>query len=275
MATERDGSRAAHDGQWRARSSTRRSSATSSSSSTSRRSTCSRTPSSASRRCCGGDTPASACSGPTPSSPRSSRAAAIVAVGRVGHLDGLPPGCGVALEGAPVHRVGERVGAPARVGLPRRRRRAEPRGEPVRRRAPRAGVLRARRSRGAPEAGRVLGALKRLGVQLAVDDFGAERRVRGGRLHAPDRRRQDRPVLHHGPLDVARTMLLACTSWSSSASRSTSGRWPRGSRTTTSDCGSRSRTSTSGQGFLFSVPHEVEAIDRFLEDYAIFSGKPL
>ena len=30
-----------------------------------------------------------------------------------------------------------------------------------------------------------------------------------------------------------------------------------------------------GQGFLFSVPHEVEAIDRFLEDYAIFSGKPL
>jgi EAL domain-containing protein (putative c-di-GMP-specific phosphodiesterase class I) len=30
-----------------------------------------------------------------------------------------------------------------------------------------------------------------------------------------------------------------------------------------------------GQGFLFSVPHDVEAIDRFLEDYAIFSGKPL
>jgi EAL domain-containing protein (putative c-di-GMP-specific phosphodiesterase class I) len=30
-----------------------------------------------------------------------------------------------------------------------------------------------------------------------------------------------------------------------------------------------------GQGFLFSVPHDAEAIDRFLEDYAIFSGKPL
>ena len=30
-----------------------------------------------------------------------------------------------------------------------------------------------------------------------------------------------------------------------------------------------------GQGFLFSVPHDVDAIDRFLEDYAIFSGKPL
>lgn len=30
-----------------------------------------------------------------------------------------------------------------------------------------------------------------------------------------------------------------------------------------------------GQGFLFSVPHEADAIDRFLEDFAIFSGKPL
>ena len=30
-----------------------------------------------------------------------------------------------------------------------------------------------------------------------------------------------------------------------------------------------------GQGFLFSVPHEADEIDRFLEDYAIFSGKPL
>ncbi|MHB8379039.1 MAG: EAL domain-containing protein [Acidimicrobiales bacterium] len=30
-----------------------------------------------------------------------------------------------------------------------------------------------------------------------------------------------------------------------------------------------------GQGFLFSKPHEAEEIDRFLEDFAIFSGKPL
>lgn len=30
-----------------------------------------------------------------------------------------------------------------------------------------------------------------------------------------------------------------------------------------------------GQGFLFSRPHEVDEIDRFLEDFAIFSGKPL
>lgn len=30
-----------------------------------------------------------------------------------------------------------------------------------------------------------------------------------------------------------------------------------------------------GQGFLFSVPHEAEEIDRYLEDFAIFSGKPL
>jgi len=30
-----------------------------------------------------------------------------------------------------------------------------------------------------------------------------------------------------------------------------------------------------GQGFLFSVPHTPEEIDRFLEDFAIFSGRPL
>jgi EAL domain-containing protein (putative c-di-GMP-specific phosphodiesterase class I) len=30
-----------------------------------------------------------------------------------------------------------------------------------------------------------------------------------------------------------------------------------------------------GQGFFFSTPHEAAQIDRFLEDFAIFSGKPL
>jgi EAL domain-containing protein (putative c-di-GMP-specific phosphodiesterase class I) len=30
-----------------------------------------------------------------------------------------------------------------------------------------------------------------------------------------------------------------------------------------------------GQGYLFSKPHEAQDIDRFLEDFAIFSGKPL
>jgi EAL domain-containing protein (putative c-di-GMP-specific phosphodiesterase class I) len=30
-----------------------------------------------------------------------------------------------------------------------------------------------------------------------------------------------------------------------------------------------------GQGFLFSEPHEAEEIDRYLEDFSIFSGKPL
>lgn len=31
----------------------------------------------------------------------------------------------------------------------------------------------------------------------------------------------------------------------------------------------------TGQGFLLSQPHEAEEIDRFLEDFSIFSGKPL
>jgi EAL domain-containing protein (putative c-di-GMP-specific phosphodiesterase class I) len=30
-----------------------------------------------------------------------------------------------------------------------------------------------------------------------------------------------------------------------------------------------------GQGYLFSKPHEAEEIDQFLEDFSIFSGKPL
>jgi EAL domain-containing protein (putative c-di-GMP-specific phosphodiesterase class I) len=30
-----------------------------------------------------------------------------------------------------------------------------------------------------------------------------------------------------------------------------------------------------GQGYLFSTPHEATEIDRFLEDFAIFSGRPL
>ncbi len=30
-----------------------------------------------------------------------------------------------------------------------------------------------------------------------------------------------------------------------------------------------------GQGFLFSRPHEAKEIDRYLEDFSIFSGKPL
>ena len=30
-----------------------------------------------------------------------------------------------------------------------------------------------------------------------------------------------------------------------------------------------------GQGFLFSAPREAEQIDQFLEDFAIFSGRPL
>ena len=31
----------------------------------------------------------------------------------------------------------------------------------------------------------------------------------------------------------------------------------------------------TGQGFLFSEPRDAEAIDRLLEDFALFSGKPL
>jgi EAL domain-containing protein (putative c-di-GMP-specific phosphodiesterase class I) len=119
-----------------------------------------------------------------------------------------------------------------------------------------------------------LHALKRLGVQLAIDDFGA-----GPEAEA---------VVAALPIDVVKIDRTCITELST-----TTGDAARVHQLVQLGKSLNVRTVAQGvedddqrlqllvedvdlgQGFLFSGPHEVEAIDRFLEDYAIFSGKPL
>jgi len=119
-----------------------------------------------------------------------------------------------------------------------------------------------------------LGALKRLGVQLAVDDFGAEPESEAVVASLPiDVVKIDRTCitdLSTSTGDAARVHQLVQLGKSLNVRTVAQG---------IEDDDQRLRLMVEdvdlGQGFLFSVPHEVEAIDRFLEDYAIFSGKPL
>jgi EAL domain-containing protein (putative c-di-GMP-specific phosphodiesterase class I) len=126
----------------------------------------------------------------------------------------------------------------------------------------------------APDAASTLDALKRLGVHLAVDDFGAEA--------------ESEAVVAAFPIDVVKIDRRCITDLSTSTDDAA-----RVHRLVQLGKSLNVRTVAQGvedddqrlalmvedvdlgQGFLFSVPHEVEAIDRFLEDYAIFSGKPL
>ena len=124
------------------------------------------------------------------------------------------------------------------------------------------------------EAPKVLAGLKGLGVQLAIDDFGA---VPGSE-----------EVVAALPIDVVKIDRACITDLSTSAGDAArvhqlvqlgKALHVRTVAQGVEDDDQRLRLMGEnvdlGQGFLFSVPHEVEAIDRFLEDYAIFSGKPL
>jgi len=125
-----------------------------------------------------------------------------------------------------------------------------------------------------PGVARVLDALKRLGVQLAVDDFGAEPESEAVVAALPiDVVKIDRDCitdLSTSTDDAARVHQLVQLGKSLNVRTVAQG---------VEDDDQRLRLMVEdvdlAQGFLFSVPHEVEAIDRFLEDYAIFSGKPL
>jgi len=125
-----------------------------------------------------------------------------------------------------------------------------------------------------PDAIAALDALKRLGVQLAVDDFGA----------APE----SEAVVASLPIDVVKIDRRCITDLSTSTGDAERVHQlvqlgksldVRTVAQGIEDDDQRLRLLVEdvdlGQGFLFSVPHEVDAIDRFLEDYAIFSGKPL
>jgi EAL domain-containing protein (putative c-di-GMP-specific phosphodiesterase class I) len=116
--------------------------------------------------------------------------------------------------------------------------------------------------------------LKSLGVRLAIDDFGAD--PRGA---AP---------LDGIPVDVVkidRTFISGLTTSEEGADRVREllelGRTLHVQTVAqgVEDDDQRLRLLGQhvdvGQGFLFSVPHTDVEIDRFLEDYAIFSGRPL
>jgi EAL domain-containing protein (putative c-di-GMP-specific phosphodiesterase class I) len=127
---------------------------------------------------------------------------------------------------------------------------------------------------GLADAPTVLGALKRLGVQLAVDDFGAEPTSEALVSTLPiDVVKIDRSYitgLSTSEGDAARVHQLVQLGRSLHVRTVAQGIEDDDQRLAL-----QGEHVDLGQGFLFSVPHEVEAIDRFLEDYAIFSGKPL
>jgi EAL domain-containing protein (putative c-di-GMP-specific phosphodiesterase class I) len=127
---------------------------------------------------------------------------------------------------------------------------------------------------GLADASLVLGALKGLGVQLAVDDFGAHPTSETLVSTMPiDVVKIDRAYISGLPTsegDAARVHELVQLGRSLHVRTVAQGVEDDDQRLALQD-----EHVDLGQGFLFSVPHEVEAIDRFLEDYAIFSGKPL
>jgi EAL domain-containing protein (putative c-di-GMP-specific phosphodiesterase class I) len=120
----------------------------------------------------------------------------------------------------------------------------------------------------------LLGSLRRVGVRLAVDDFGTDQASEALVTTYPiDVVKIDRTCitgLASSPEEAARVHQLVQLGKSLHVQTVAQG---------VEDDDQRLRLLGEdvdfAQGFLFSVPHEVEAIDRFLEDYAIFSGKPL
>lgn len=125
-----------------------------------------------------------------------------------------------------------------------------------------------------PSVAEVLGGLKLLGVQLAVDDFGSasgsEELVSTLPIDVVKIDRSYITGLSTSPGDAARVHDLVQLGRSLHVRTVAQGVEDDDQRLALQD-----EHVDLGQGFLFSVPHEVEAIDRFLEDYAIFSGKPL
>lgn len=127
---------------------------------------------------------------------------------------------------------------------------------------------------GGAELRATLERLKETGVQLAIDDFGME----------PG----NASLLESLPIDIVKIDRTFVSDLSTSTSHAARVhqlvqlgqlRHVQTVAQGIEDDDQRLRLQSEnvdvGQGFLFSVPHDAEAIDRFLEDYAIFSGKPL
>jgi EAL domain-containing protein (putative c-di-GMP-specific phosphodiesterase class I) len=125
-----------------------------------------------------------------------------------------------------------------------------------------------------PDARKRLAALRELGVRIAIDDFiPGERQLADVRTLPIDIVKLDRQFvasLHDDPDAVAQVHELVGIAKIENVQIVASGiedaeqrRWLQ------------LEDVTIGQGYLFSKPHEADEIDQFLEDFSIFSGKPL
>ena len=157
-----------------------------------------------------------------------------------------------------------------------RGRRARARREPLRRLATSCSSSRSTRTcRDAETSASLLESLRRVGVRLAIDDFGSRRGLRGARRHPPiDVVKIDRACIS----GLSTSPDAAARVHESRAARQVAPRpdrrpGHRGRRP--APPAAQSRTSTSARASSSRSPTRSTAIDRFLEDYAIFSGKPL
>jgi EAL domain-containing protein (putative c-di-GMP-specific phosphodiesterase class I) len=116
--------------------------------------------------------------------------------------------------------------------------------------------------------------LKSIGVRLAIDDFGADPRGAVGLKGVPvDVVKIDRRFINglttstegaehvHALIELGRSLHVQTVA--------------QGVEDDDQRLRLLGQQVDVGQGFLFSVPHSDVEIDRFLEDYAIFSGRPL
>jgi EAL domain-containing protein (putative c-di-GMP-specific phosphodiesterase class I) len=119
-----------------------------------------------------------------------------------------------------------------------------------------------------------LARLRSLGVRIAIDDFGADA--------------SSQTVLTNFPIDIVKIDRAFISGIATSAGAATRVhelvQLGKSLNVQTiaqgiEDDDQRLRLQVEdvdvGQGFLFSVPHDAAEIDRYLEDFAIFSGKPL
>jgi EAL domain-containing protein (putative c-di-GMP-specific phosphodiesterase class I) len=124
------------------------------------------------------------------------------------------------------------------------------------------------------ESGDQLHALKELGVRLAVDDFAPGKSQLGDLAGSPidtvKLERQFIASMSDSTSAVAQVHELVELSKKMNLQIVASG---------IEDADQRERLQLEdvsvGQGFLFSRPHEAQEIDHYLEDFSIFSGKPL
>lgn len=122
-------------------------------------------------------------------------------------------------------------------------------------------------------SGDALGAAKQLGVRLCVDDFGTDPAVGSELEGAPvDIVKIDRSFIRGLSSDEGADRVRELVELGRSLDLETVA---QGIEDDDQRLALRGEHVDAGQGFLLSVPHTAAELDRLLEDYAIFSGRPL